>query len=361
MTTKKRLLTLLTIMAGIIVISVLIIKLTANENKSTIKEEEDKFQIVTTFYPVYIIATNLAGHMDNVEVTNLTDFNTGCAHDYQLTPNNMKLLSTADVIITNGGGLEGFLEDIIKDYPNLTVIDSSKDIQMLPYSNNDEHGDYDDNNVEHNDSEHTDSNHDSNIENNHNHGEYNPHIWLDPLIYIKQIENVKDGLLNYIEGMPSSSETNSSVLELSTAIEHNADSYIREVQTIDDLLSDLNDKITGGTDNSAESQGVAIFHDSFAYLAERIGLEVEYSIEIDAETALSSSDIRDVIELVNEGRVKYLLADVQYGDTVANRIQSESKSRVTLLDTIVTGDGVKSSYIKGMEENIKLLDSLIDY
>ncbi|HHX11495.1 MAG TPA: zinc ABC transporter substrate-binding protein, partial [Clostridiales bacterium] len=155
--------------------------------------------------------------------------------------------------------------------------------------------------------------------------------------------------------------TNSSVLELSTAIEHNADSYIREVQTIDDLLSDLNDKITGGTDNSAESQGVAIFHDSFAYLAVRIGLEVEYSIEIDAETALSSSDIRDVIELVNEGRVKYLLADVQYGDTVANRIQSESKSRVTLLNTIVTGDGVKSSYIKGMEENIKLLDSLIDY
>src|SRR5690554_5477907 len=111
MNTRKKLLTLLAIMGVIIVISVLIIKLIGNENNRTNKEEEDKLQIVTTFYPMYIIATNVANQLENVEVTNLTDFNIGCAHNYQLTPNNMKLLSTADIIIINGGGLEGFLED----------------------------------------------------------------------------------------------------------------------------------------------------------------------------------------------------------------------------------------------------------
>lgn len=368
MNTKKKLLTLLGIMVTIIVISVLIIKLTGNEYKSTVKDEEDKLQIVTTFYPMYIIGTNIAHQLENVEVTNLTDFNIGCAHDYQLTTNNMKLLSTADVIIINGGGLEGFLEDIIKDYPNLTVIDSSEGIQLLEYGNHeddhgDDHGDdhEDDHAGEGLEEEHRDIDIASDkLDHSHNHGDFNPHIWLDPQVYIRQIENVKEGLVRYIEGSPSGSETNSSVLELSTAIEHNADSYIKEVHEIDDILSDLKDEIITKALASGKHQGVAIFHDSFAYLANRIGLEVEYSIEIDAETALSSSNIRDVIELVNDGRVKYLLADVQYGDTIADRIQSESEARVTLLDTIVTGDGDMSSYIKGMEENIKLLDELID-
>lgn len=361
MNTRKKLLTLLAIMGVIIVISVLIIKLIGNENNRTIKEEEDKLQIVTTFYPMYIIATNVANQLENVEVTNLTDFNIGCAHDYQLTPNNMKLLSTADVIIVNGGGLEGFLEDIIKGYPNLTVIDSSEGIQMLEYGNHD-HSHGDDNEEEGHGDDHEDDHEDNHADegHNHSHGDYNPHIWLDPQIYIKQIENVKGGLVHYIEGLSSGSESNTSILELSTAIEHNADSYIKEVGKIDFMLSDLKEEISAITLASEQHQGVAIFHDSFAYLANRIGLEVEYSIEIDAETALSSSNIRDVIELVKDGKVKYLLADIQYGDTIADRIQSESDSKVTLLDTIVTGDGDRSSYIKGMEENIKLLHALID-
>lgn len=371
MTTKKKLLTLLAIMAVIIVIGVLIIKLNGNDSISIIQEEEDKLQIVTTLYPMYIIGINLANNIENVEVTNITDLNLGCAHDYQLTTNNMKLLSTADVIIINGGGLEGFMEDIIKDYPNLTVIDSSKDIQMLPYGDYDEHNhenynysevEDEDNDIsddEHNDREHMDISNSSHIEDNHNHGDYNPHIWLDPQIYIKQVGNVKDGLLNYIEGISLSSETNSSVLDLSTAIEHNADNYIKEVQLIDDMLLELKYKIADRKSTLDENWGVAIFHDSFAYLANRLGLDVGYSIEINAETALSSSNIRDVIELVKVGRIKYLLADIQYGDTIADRIQAESASRVTLLDTIVSGDGDKSSYINGMEENIKRLDSLI--
>ncbi len=361
MNTRKKLLTLLAIMGVIIVISVLIIKLIGNENNRTIKEEEDKLQIVTTFYPMYIIATNVANQLENVEVTNLTDFNIGCAHNYQLTPNNMKLLSTADIIIINGGGLEGFLEDIINDYPDLTVIDSSKDIQMLKYGNHDHNNDEDDHDHEDHEDDHGGLDIGSgNPEDNHSHGDYNPHIWLDPQIYIKQIENVKGGLVHYIEGLSSGSESNTSILELSTAIEHNADSYIKEVGKIDFMLSDLKEEISAITLASGQHQGVAIFHDSFAYLANRIGLEVEYSIEIDAETALSSSNIRDVIELVKDGKVKYLLADIQYGDTIADRIQSESDSKVTLLDTIVTGDGDRSSYIKGMEENIKLLHALID-
>ncbi|NLZ82212.1 MAG: zinc ABC transporter substrate-binding protein, partial [Clostridiales bacterium] len=288
--------------------------------------------------------------------------------------------STADVIIINGGGLEGFLEDIIKDFPALIVIDSSKNINMLEYGNNDHSIDED--NHEHEDQEHDDhvdngreDDHagegleeeqgdidiaSDNLGDNHNHGDYNPHIWLDPQIYIRQIENVKEGLVRYIEGLSRQSESNSSISELSTAIERNANSYIKEVSKIDDMLSELTDQVYSIALSSGHKQGVAIFHDSFAYLANRIGLEVEYSIEIDAETALSSSNIRDVIELVNDGRVKYLLADVQYGDTIANRIESESEAKVTLLDTIVTGDGDKSSYIKGMEENIKLLQALIE-
>ena len=48
-------------------------------------KNSDKLKIVTSFYPMYIDAINIAGNIPNVEVVNLTQPQTGCLHDYQLT------------------------------------------------------------------------------------------------------------------------------------------------------------------------------------------------------------------------------------------------------------------------------------
>jgi zinc transport system substrate-binding protein len=53
-----------------------------------------------------VAALNLTAGLPDVEVVNLTGTVTGCLHDYQLTPANIKTLETADAFLYNGAGLE---------------------------------------------------------------------------------------------------------------------------------------------------------------------------------------------------------------------------------------------------------------
>ena len=79
---------------------------------SQTQEQTDgqELTVVTSFYPMYIAAENVIGDADGVRLENLSEPQTGCLHDFQLTPEDMKLLSTADVFIINGGGIESFMK-----------------------------------------------------------------------------------------------------------------------------------------------------------------------------------------------------------------------------------------------------------
>ena len=76
------------------------------------KEEAQELTVVTSFYPMYVATENVIGDCQGVTLQNLSEPQTGCLHDYQLTPEDMKLLSTADVFVVNGGGIEGFLTEV---------------------------------------------------------------------------------------------------------------------------------------------------------------------------------------------------------------------------------------------------------
>lgn len=79
----------------------------------------DTFNVVTSFYPVYIAAKKSSVMWRAVELHNLTEPQTGCLHDYQLTPQDMISLSHADLFLVNGGGIESFLSDVFTSYPEL--------------------------------------------------------------------------------------------------------------------------------------------------------------------------------------------------------------------------------------------------
>src|SRR5512145_2903253 len=64
------------------------------------------FTIVTSFYPVYIIARNVADSIDGVKVVNMTAPVTGCLHDYSITSADMKNLEGAGILLINGAGME---------------------------------------------------------------------------------------------------------------------------------------------------------------------------------------------------------------------------------------------------------------
>lgn len=99
--------------------------------KEETKQQDSELTVVTSFYPMYIAAMNVIGDTPGVDLQNLSEPQTGCLHDYQLTPADMKLLSGADVFIVNGGGIESFLSDVAADYKNLSIVNACEGLNLL--------------------------------------------------------------------------------------------------------------------------------------------------------------------------------------------------------------------------------------
>ncbi len=385
---KKKLLSLLSVMVVLTIAAVIIIKLTAQESDRKTSQKDDKINVITTFYPIYMIGLNLADQIENLEVTSLTELDTGCLHDYQLTTQDMKLIAAADIMVINGGGMESFLEDIIENYPKLIIIDASKDIPMLhndsegPVGDDEEHNEESEGadekhseesegaDEEHNeesegaDEKHTeepegaDEEHDHE-HHEHDHGEYNSHVWLNPILYTKQIENIRDGLISYINSNNSFTAQDSK--ELVQEIDDNADTYIQKVAALDSELEASIPILAQNSDQKIYDEQVVIFHESFAYLADRIGMKVAFTVPLDSDTALSAGEIAEIIDEVKLRNIKYLFTEEQYSDSIAKQIEAETNAKVYIIDSVVTGEGNLDSYLESMKKNMEILKEAMDY
>ena len=65
----------------VIMLSILIV-LSGCVKKEEINEE-NKFKIVTSFYPLYIMTLNITNGIEDVTVSNMTDNNVGCLHNFK--------------------------------------------------------------------------------------------------------------------------------------------------------------------------------------------------------------------------------------------------------------------------------------
>ncbi|MBE5961971.1 MAG: zinc ABC transporter substrate-binding protein [Lachnospiraceae bacterium] len=327
---KKKLLALLGIMLVLILAGYGVTKLVRTET-----QEEETVEIVTTFYPMYIAALNIADGAEGVSITNLTDNQTGCVHDYQLTTKDMKSLSTADIVIMNGGELELFMEEAMKGYTDLDVITASEGITFLEGSTHDhdhheeDHEDHDEESAEHTE---------ANEEHDHIHSDINGHVWLNMNLYLTEIDNIANGLALY-------DPDNAKVYEA------NAASYKEKIKALKEELETEFAALSG--------EEVIAFHDAFAYLAQELGMEVVYTVEIESDTALSAGEIAEVVNEIKLHDIKYLFTEEQYSTSIASNIAAETGATVYVIDSLVTGPNDKDAYLNGMRENINTLKSML--
>ncbi len=135
--------------------------------------------MVTTFLPITLFTRAVAG--DCATVTALVPPSSG-PHDFQAKPGDLVALREAQVLVKNGLEMEGFLDKLVASAENasLVVIDSSRGVATIdsPEEHGHEHG----------------GDHDHGDGHGHAHGAVNPHIWLDPLRAVQQVETIRDGL-----------------------------------------------------------------------------------------------------------------------------------------------------------------------
>jgi zinc transport system substrate-binding protein len=324
---KKKLILLLSSMLIITISSVLITFLVNKE-----EENQESYTIVTSFYPMYVLAKNIIGDVEGINLVNLTDYQSGCLHDYQLTTADMKRLENADLFIMNGGGMENFIEEIVESYPELQVINASEGIQFLASEHDHDH-DHDHDHEEDIHSEEVDS--DGHAPEGHAHEEeFNAHVWLNMDYYRIQIENVKNGLIEYNQG--------------------HSDKFIYNAKEYDNKIVELKNKFQT-TLGDISGNEVVIFHDAFAYLAEQLGLEVVYTINMDNETSLSAGEIALVVDEVKEHDIKVLFTEEQYSTNIAENIANETNAKVHVIDSIVQGSFDEDGYIDAMNYNLEVL------
>ena len=315
---KKKLGFLLAIMLFLSVAGYMICQSAGREQ---LTEQED-FLLVTSFYPMYILAQNITDGVDGISVANLTENQTGCLHDYQLTAKDMKLLSKADAFLINGAGMELFIDKVLSQLEELPIIEASHGISLLEgIAHEHSHG-------EEEEHEHDEEGHEHN---------YNGHVWMDMERYQTQISAIVEQLKILL---PEKAK------ELTIA----GNKYQNTVQVLLEQLETLKEYTSG--------LPVVIFHEAFAYLAEALQMEVIAVVSLDEETVPSAGEIAEVIEEINYHGGAFIFIEEAYASH-AHKIVAETLAEVIYLDPLVTGTGEKDSYFIGMEQNLQTIKEYI--
>ena len=272
--------------------------------------------IVTSFYPMYIATLNVVDGVDGIHLENLSEPQTGCLHDFQLTPEDMKLLSKADVFVINGGGIESFMTDVATAYPKLAIVEACEGLELISEDGED------------------DEVHDEHGEDGHDHGDVNAHAWMSVKLYRKQVANIA----NYLSQIDPS----------------NAKKYQKNAQNYDGELAKLQDKQQKAI-NFSNNQNIVIFHEAFAYVAEDYGINVCAVMDLDEERQISAGEVAGIISTIEQNSVSYILAEETYGADMGRVIEAETDATVVYIDPLNRGDYDKDSYLNGMDANIDKL------
>ena len=344
------------------------------------KQEQAKggnLLVVTSFYPMYVATENVIGDVEGVTLENLSEPQTGCLHDYQLTAADMKLLSKADVFIVNGGGIESFLSDVAESYPDLKIVQACDGIDLLEsaegteesdsndsssdtgadsdehlnenedahvednahseetdiHTDSDEHSESADTHIESNvhneDSDHADHDHSE-----HSHGDENAHAWMNLDDYQIQVQNICNGL----------SEADSTHADRYAA---NAQTYQAKVQELQQETAELASQIA--------AQPVVIFHEAYEYIVQEYGLQLAGEMNLDEERQVSAGEVADILHAIEDNHVSVVLAEELYGTDMGEMVAKQSGVKVVYLDTLTRGDYSADSYLEGMKSNIEQL------
>ena len=278
-------------------------------------EEESRLTVVTSTYPVYLFVSAVCDGVEGVTVERLNTGETSCLHDYTLSVDDMRMLEKADVVVLNGAGLEDFMSDALAT-SSAQVIDCSEGVELLE-------------NLAHD--------HEEGDEEDHDHGHYDPHIWMDPNNAVTMVENLCRSLgeidpdyeAQYRENMTGATEQLRSW-----------DSAMRET-------------LAEAEQQGVEISGLITFHDGFQYFAKTYDLPLLAAIEEEAGSEASAKEITEITQLVKEYTIPVIFTEVNGSDATAQAISRETGCQVAQLTMLMDGpDAELSNYYDGLKNNI---------
>ncbi len=248
--------------------------------------------IVTSFYPIWLLALNLADGVPELEVRNLAAPGTGCLHDYQLQTGDMKVLSEADLFLVNGAGMESYLDHVFSAFPDLPVAEAAAGIPLLTE---------------------TDA---LTIGENEDDGEINAHIWLSAANAAVMAENLAAAMEARFPNCQEKIEDNRKALQARLLA----------------LDQELREGLSGLPRN-----GIITFHEAFPYFARAYGLDIVAVVNREPGETLTPAQLAQLAEAIVALDAPPLFVEPQYEDLSARTLAAETGAAIYTLDPVVTG------------------------
>ncbi|MCA0173686.1 metal ABC transporter solute-binding protein, Zn/Mn family [Bacillus sp. RAR_GA_16] len=283
----------------------------------------DKLTIYTTLYPLEYFAERIGG--DHVTAESIIPPGSD-AHSFEPTTRTMTELAEADLFIYNGAGMEGFA-DAAKDTlenEDVMILESAEGIHLD--ESKEEHEEHAE------DEAHAD----------HDHGNINPHIWIDPTLAIQQAENIKKALIKID---PDNQET----------FESNFVGLKEDLLELDKEFQEMA--------NRAPKKEFLISHDAYSYWESRYGLQQVSVSGLSPSQEPTQKQLEEIIETAKSYDLKYMLFEQNATPKPAKAVQQELGLETLRIHnlSVLTEEDIENdeTYFTLMKQNIQTLEKAL--
>ncbi len=308
------------LLTATVMIGALLFAACGNTNKEADKKED--LTIVTTFYPIYDFTKEIVGDEGNVKL--LIPAGTE-PHDFEPSAKERAEISDADVFVYNSSDMEFFVDSLKDsvDSKQTLMIEAAKGIDRLESQEADEH-------------EESEEGHD------HAH-EYDPHVWLDPVLAIKEVRTI-------------AGELGGKYPDKKEIFTKNADAYIKKLEALDQKYSE---ELKNATNRTFVTQ-----HAAFAYLANQYNLEQVAISGVSPDQEPTPSRLAELKEFVKKNNIKVIYFEENASSKVAETLSNETGVKLEVLNPLesLTNEQIKAgeNYISVMEKNLEALKESIN-
>jgi zinc transport system substrate-binding protein len=261
--------------------------------------DDGKPRVIATIFPYYDIVRAVGGDKIHAEI--LLDPNAE-VHEYQASPADKRRIDAAKLIVKNGLGLDDW--QVLKDAKaDVLVIGDGVGTGLGPTS-----------------APQT--------------GVVNPHVWLDPVKQMQATLLVRDAL---IKMDPANQST----------YEANAEKYRAEIASLD--------KDFAAAAAGFHKKTFIGFHEAYAYLATRYGLDEIASLEEADRGGLTPAQVANVKDLIEQKKATVLFAEDELSKQMIENIVKQTGAVTGILLPLEKYQNADDTYVKLMRQNLKVM------
>ena len=296
-----------------------------------------EIKVVASIKPIHSLASYL---MDGIAKPDLIVDGYASPHGFAMKPSHAKMLQNADLIFWVGEDLESFLEkplsSIAKKAEKIELMDT-KGLQVLKFRernifdehDHDDHG-HDDHGKKEDD--HDDHGHDDH--DGHAHGEFDPHIWLDPI-------NAKAMLNEMAEHLIENDTKNEAKYKSNLA---------KALQEIDKLTIDVM------TDLSSSVASI-VFHDAYQYFEKRFNVNILGAFTVNTDVMPGAEQLAEIREIIEHDKVACVFSEPQFNPDIIKAVAKDMNIKTGVVDplgaTLDPGKDLYFNLIRNMSASFK--------